>query len=169
MEYRKIPKEFPFAFAYIIDATRKPEIYRLFGASFSMPLLSNTLTGLRTVKFTYANALGCGSYVPALRTPRRVVVPLRIHAHTGETQQWVHGGRLSKEALATLIPGEECLLHLGPKKEDTKPLCALCPNVLNRLMNNCTPGQSICHKHLKVPLDSITPLQTLLPRRARST
>jgi hypothetical protein len=184
-----VPKEFPFRVAYLVPAARFADIYRLFGPAFSVPFTLANGHALWKQSFDYVNGIYNGSTLdiigPRVISEHLVVVPVRHapnsarilpltdtrhepHENTyprngvGKTQ-WLE----FRKELARYVSAQECMLHLGPNTEDTQHICTHCPNALSQMMGHCTPGESVCTRHVVVPVDAVLRLPAGRPRRTR--
>ncbi len=188
LKHRSVPKEFPFQVAYLVPATRRDEIYRLFGPAFSVPYGKRSETALGMYAFEYVNRQYTGGAPTALTRvagEHYVVVPLQHAPNSAQLKPFsskrseptsesyretAKGGserwRTFRKELAQYLSAEECMLHLGPNKEDTQHICTHCPNTLSHMLGHCTPGESVCTKYLVVPVDALLRLPAGRPRRA---
>lgn len=186
LKRRGATKAFPFPFAYVVPEARRVDIYRLFGPAFSVPLSTRSAAALGAQTFRYVNRQFNSENLTKLSWvsgEHYIVVPLqhvpnsaKIRAFTrpdepspelpneimkGGSQRWLEFRR----EYARHLSAEECMLHLGPNKEDTQHICTHCPNTLSHMIGHCTPGESACTKHLVVPVDAVLRLPAGRPRR----
>lgn len=154
----------PFRTFYLVDTRDLPNVFRMFGPAYSGLLTTAFRRELRDKRIEYVGGKPCPSYWRGDGVPFShglVVVPLRFlrrdkGAICGLFSSRFHQGKgKTDEQIGGFIDAKSSVLHVGPRGEDIRPLCAFCSNQLGRLMNTCTPGGPVCAPNLVVPIDSL--------------
>lgn len=159
----------PFLHFYLVPEPRVPEIYALFGLSFSVGITNEHRAWLQNYK-PWARVRD-GEEQMSLSLPPlwgRVVVPLRRSTPRGErVRTFFHRRVFNKErqtshlkALARGLPPHDTVIHTGPEEKDVVSMCALCDRSFAHALGDCTPGLSTCAVNLRVPNDSLVRIKT---------